>query len=37
MIKYLTLEEVIEMHDIFIEKFGGLNGIIDVNILLSAI
>lgn len=37
MIKYLTLEEVLEMHDAFIEKFGGLKGIRDVNLLLSAI
>jgi death-on-curing protein len=37
MIKYLTLEEVIEMHDVFIEKFGGLKGIRDTNLLLSAI
>lgn len=37
MIKYLTLEEVLEMHDAFIEKFGGLKGIRNVNLLLSAI
>jgi death-on-curing protein len=37
MIKYLTLEEVLEMHDAFIEKFGGLKGIRDANLLLSAI
>jgi death on curing protein len=37
MIKYLTLEEVLEMHDAFLEKFGGLKGIRDVNLLLSAI
>lgn len=37
MIKYLTLEAVLEMHDAFIEKFGGLKGIRDVNLLLSAI
>lgn len=37
MIKYLTLEEVLEMHDAFIDKFGGLKGIRDVNLLLSAI
>jgi death on curing protein len=37
MIKYLTLEEVLEMHDAFIEKFGGLKGIRDLNLLLSAI
>ena len=37
MIKYLTLEEVLEMHDVLIEKFGGLSGIRDLNLLLSAI
>ena len=37
MIKYLTLEEVLEMHDVFIEKFGGLKGVRDLNLLLSAI
>jgi death-on-curing protein len=37
MIKYLTLEEVLEMHDLFIEKFGGLGGTRDSNLLLSAI
>lgn len=37
MIKYLTLEEVLEVHDVLIEKFGGLKGIRDVNLLLSAI
>lgn len=37
MIKYLSLEQVLEMHDAFIEKFGGLQGIRDMNLLLSAI
>ena len=37
MIKYLTVEQVLEMHDAFIEKFGGLHGIRDMNLLLSAI
>jgi death-on-curing protein len=37
MIKYLTLEQVLKMHDAFIEKFGGLPGIRDLNLLLSAI
>jgi death on curing protein len=37
MIKYLTLDEVLEMHDIFIEKFGGLPGVRDQNLLLSVI
>lgn len=35
--KYLTLEQVLEMHDAFIEKLGGLKGIRDMNLLLSAI
>jgi death-on-curing protein len=37
MIKYLTLEDLLKMHDIFIEKFGGLSGIRDLNLLLSVI
>ena len=37
MIKYLSLEQVLKMHDAFIEKFGGLQGIRDMNLLLSAI
>jgi death-on-curing protein len=37
MIKYLMLEQVLKMHDAFIEKFGGLQGIRDMNLLLSAI
>lgn len=37
MIKYLTLEQVLKMHDVFIEKFGGLQGIRDMNLLMSAI
>lgn len=37
MIKYLTLKEVLKMHDMFIEKFGGLKGVRDANLLLSAI
>lgn len=31
------LEQVLKMHDAFIEKFGGLQGIRDMNLLLSAI
>ncbi len=34
---YLSLEQVIKMHDAFIEKFGGLPGIRDRNLLESAI
>ena len=37
MIKFLTLEEVLEMHDVFIDKFGGLRGVRDPNLLLSAV
>jgi death-on-curing protein len=37
MIKYLTFQQVLEMHDAFIEKFGGLQGIRDMNLLQSAI
>ncbi|HSW87026.1 MAG TPA: type II toxin-antitoxin system death-on-curing family toxin [Rhabdochlamydiaceae bacterium] len=37
MIKYLTLEQVLRLHDAAIEKFGGLKGIRDSNLLLSCI
>jgi death on curing protein len=37
MIKYLTFEQVLKIHDAVIEKFGGLQGIRDMNLLLSAI
>lgn len=37
MIKFLTLEEVLQMHDAFIDAFGGLKGVRDSNLLLSAI
>lgn len=37
MIKYLTLEQVLKMHDAFIDSFGGLSGIRDMHLLLSAI
>jgi len=37
MIKYLTLEQVLKLHDAAIEKFGGLKGVRDPNILLSCI
>lgn len=36
MIKYLKLETIVQMHDIFIDEFGGLKGIRDVNLLISA-
>ncbi len=37
MIYYLTLEQILEMHHAFIKKFGGLEGVRDTNLLLSAI
>lgn len=37
MIRYLTVEEVIEIHDVLLGKFGGLSGIRDKNLLISAI
>ncbi len=37
MIKYLTIEEVLAMHEALIEKFGGLHGTRDINLLISAV
>ena len=37
MIKYLTVDQVIAFHDTLIEKFGGLSGIRDKNLLYSAL
>jgi death-on-curing protein len=37
MIKYLTIEQVLKLHDAVVEKFGGLAGIRDQNLLLSCI
>jgi death on curing protein len=37
MIKYLTLEQILRLHDAAIEEFGGLNGIRDSNLLLSSV
>jgi len=37
MIKFLTLEQILKMHDAFIENFGGLPGVRDSNLLLSAL
>jgi death-on-curing protein len=37
MIKYLSLEDIIDLHDHLIENFGGLRGIRDNNLLLSCI
>jgi len=35
--KFLTVEEVIEVHDILIGKYGGSYGIRDIGLLISAI
>lgn len=37
MIEYLSLEHVLNIHDAMIERFGGLAGIRDMNLLLSAL
>lgn len=37
MIEYPSLEQVLEIHKTMIEKFGGLSGIRDKNLLLSAL
>jgi death-on-curing protein len=37
MIEYLSAEEIIAMHDAFLQQFGGLPGIRDVNLLMSAL
>jgi death-on-curing protein len=37
VIKYLTANQVIAFHDTLIEKFGGLSGIRDKNLLYSAL
>ncbi len=37
MIEYLTVEQVIELHDEMIKRYGGLAGIRDRNLLLSAV
>ncbi len=37
MIKYLTIEQVLKLHDAVIEKFGGLTGIRDSNLFFSCI
>jgi death-on-curing protein len=36
MIYYLRIEEVIDFHDMLIEKYGGLSGIRDLGFLASA-
>jgi death on curing protein len=37
MIKFLTFEQVIEIHDAFLEDHGGLSGIRDKGLLISAV
>lgn len=37
MIEYLAIEQVIELHDEMIRRYGGLQGIRDKNLLWSAI
>jgi len=37
MIKYLTLEQILEMHATLVQKFGGLQGVRDANLLISAV
>lgn len=37
MIEYLSVEEVIAMYDVFLQEFGGLPGIRDINLLISAV
>lgn len=37
MIEFLTIEQVIELHDELLNRYGGLPGIRDKNLLFSAI
>ena len=37
MTQYLRIEEIIDLHDFLIEKYGGLTGIRDLGLLASAI
>lgn len=37
MTKFLTIEQVIEIHDVFLNDYGGLPGIRDKGLLISAI
>ena len=34
---YLTYEQVIELHDVFVQKFGGITGVREVGLLESAL
>jgi death-on-curing protein len=36
MIEYLTIEQIIELHDVMLKRYGGLPGIRDKNLLWSA-
>ena len=37
MIKYLILEEIEEIHEMMLERYGGLPGILDKNLLESSV
>lgn len=37
MIEYVSVEQVLEIHKVMLEKFGGLQGVRDKNLLLSAL
>jgi len=37
MTQYLSVENVITIHDTFLKEFGGLQGIRDINLLISAV
>jgi death-on-curing protein len=37
MIKFLTLEQILRLHDAVIKKFGGLKGVRDSNLLFSSV
>lgn len=37
MTKFFTVEQVIEIHDVFLEDHGGLSGIRDKGLLISAV
>jgi death on curing protein len=37
MIKYLTVEQALRLHDAVVEQFGGLKGVRDINLLHSTI
>jgi death-on-curing protein len=37
MTKFLTIEQVIQVHDFFLKEYGGLEGIRDFGLLSSAV